>query len=130
MQSKTDQPKLKHTIVPGNLKLAFWLSEDPLMAFSVPALVLLGRGVRDAGLQVFGVLSAPTGWELGSQDLCGAPRPQQTELCVCCKQDISLQGLTDITGHRRNSVLSMRSFHTPTINICAIWKMWEKGMVG
>lgn len=43
MQGKTGQPKLKHTIVPGNLKLAFRLCEDPVMAFSVPTQALLGE---------------------------------------------------------------------------------------
>lgn len=101
------------------------------MAFFVPALALLGRVVQDAGLQVFGVLSAPTGWELGSQDSCGASRPQQTELCVCCKQDISLQGLTGITGQQKEPCL-VREVNTDTISdphnkhLCRMENMGER----
>lgn len=74
--------------------MAFRLSEHLPMEVSAPAQALPGRDVQGAGLQLFGIPSTPTGWELRSWDLRGALRPQGTEPHVPCKQDVSLQSLT------------------------------------
>lgn len=109
MQSKTGQPKLEHTIVPGNLKLAFRLSEDSDGIFCACTSTAGKRCVR---CHTPGLWNPVCSHWLGAGEpgLCGAPRPQQTEPCDCCKQD--LQGLPG----QQKEPLPVHEVNTDTIS--------------
>lgn len=94
--------------------------------------------MQDAGLRLLGLLSAPAGWESGSRDSRGAPRPQGTEPGVHCKQGIGLQSLTG----QQNQLFLVREVNANTIlhphnkhfageaAACAVPRRWEYRVVG